>query len=142
MTDALSRLSRINRALDIKYAGSELIGPGAVCSTERGDTKGWGILVPGAGEWDFMGVNGALAQMNELAAEKHIAHSVRSLFPDLAAKVYPLFEQLRSGHSAFEDVEVRAAKTTGEPKDWLVTYSPVRAPGGAFLAVVALVRRR
>lgn len=146
MTDALERLARLNRALDVKYAAHNLVGP-VIEQVGWDDVSpeemGFAILTPhpNGRDWCYSAINHQLAEeMNGLPVANHIGRSVRSMYPDLAGTAYPMFEQLRAGERDSIEFQFEAVTAAGLGS-WLGTYAALRSEDGFFLNVHALVRK-
>jgi PAS domain S-box-containing protein len=83
-------------------------------------------------------VNDALAALIGIPADAQVGRCVRELLPDLPAEVdADLVRVLRTGEPLTE-VQVRGATRAqpGTPREWLVSYWPVHAEGGATVTGV------
>ncbi|MDQ3881407.1 MAG: PAS domain S-box protein [Chloroflexota bacterium] len=93
-------------------------------------------------EYRFLQINDTLAEINGLPADGHIGRSVRDVIPQpLAAAVEDLIGRVIETGEAVLDVSLVAAtpREPGRPRDWLVSYFPVRTDDGTLVGVGGVV---
>jgi PAS domain S-box-containing protein len=89
----------------------------------------------------YTAVNERLARINGLPAGTHLGRSVREVIPALADRIEPgLKRVLETGH-ALVGVEMLGmpAADASTPRDWSVTYYPIRDTDSKIVAVGATV---
>ena len=75
-------------------------------------------------DYRFLRVNGQLARMNGRPRDEHIGKTVRSLLPELAPVLEPIFEQVLATGKPVIDLEV-SGETPSQPgikRSWLASY--------------------
>jgi PAS domain S-box-containing protein len=88
----------------------------------------------------YLRVNAALAQINGVAAEGHVGHTVFEIVPDIAETMTRDIQQvLDRGVQLTRDVSGHTPAHGKELRHWLVSYYPLRAGGGPVFAVGTMV---
>jgi PAS domain S-box-containing protein len=89
----------------------------------------------------YVRVNETLAAINGLSADEHVGRSLRDVVADLADEIEPFHRQVLDTGEPVLDLEVdgHSALTPGEPRDWLVSYYPVRRSDGEKLGVGVVI---
>src|SRR5207302_8338613 len=86
----------------------------------------------------YVRVNDALARINGLHADEHYGRSLREVLGDeLAAEIEPYHRRvLETGEPILDlPVQGKTAAKPGEPRNWLVSYYPVRDASAATIGV-------
>ena len=90
----------------------------------------------------YVRVNEALARINGLPAEEHYGRSLRDVLGDELAKAIEPYHRrvLETGESVLElAIQGETAALPGEPRDWLVSYYPVRDAFGDIIGVGVVI---
>jgi len=90
----------------------------------------------------YVRVNEALAQINGLPAEEHYGRSLRDVLGDeLASTIEPYHRRvLETGEPLLElAIQGETAALPGNPRDWLVSYYPVRDAFGDIIGVGVVI---
>ncbi|HWJ30720.1 MAG TPA: GAF domain-containing protein [Gaiellaceae bacterium] len=93
-------------------------------------------------DFAYVHVNEALAAINGLPAEEHIGRSLRNVLgEELAATIEPYHRRvLETGEPILENAtEGETAESPGEPRNWLVSYYPVRDAFGDMIGVGVVI---
>jgi PAS domain S-box-containing protein len=90
----------------------------------------------------FVKVSNKLAAMNGPTVEEHVGRTVREMLPELADTVEPNYRRVLETGEPLEEVEFRGTRpaTSGEVRDWLASYYPVKNDEGRVLGVNAVVQ--
>jgi PAS domain S-box-containing protein len=92
-------------------------------------------------EGRFVRINAALAEIHGAPAAEHLGRTVGEVLPELAATVGPYLDDVLETGRPVADIEITRPSPADpdETEHFLVSYYPVRLPGGASLGVGATV---
>ena len=90
----------------------------------------------------YVRINERLAEINGVAVEDHIGHTMQEAIPAVADALEPIFRSVLETGEPILDLELHLA-TQGQPdviRDWLASYVPVRNQQGEMLGVNVMVQ--
>jgi PAS domain S-box-containing protein len=85
----------------------------------------------------YIRINERLAAINGVPAAAHLGRSLWEIVPDLADDVAPSYRRVLATGEPLLDVEI-TGRTAGRPDGeghWIVSFYPLKAPGGRVIAV-------
>lgn len=88
-------------------------------------------------EFRFVRINEFLAEVNGFPVSEHIGRTVQELLPELGGMQEQYFRQVVETGDPIRNVEVHG-RTPAQPdtdRAWLVSYYPLKAPGGEVLGI-------
>jgi len=93
-------------------------------------------------ELRYVRINKRLAAINGAAVSYHVGRSIRDVIPLAAPTIEPLFQQVVESGRPILDLEIchAGSKEPGAERNWLVSYYPVKGPGGAVVGVNAVMQ--
>ncbi len=93
-------------------------------------------------ELRFVRINEHMARINGRPVSEHIGKTLKEILPKIAIQVEPIYrEVIESGEPAL-DFEIHGVTPAApdSPKDWLVSYYPMKLPDGTVVAVGTVVQ--
>ncbi|MGH7128566.1 MAG: PAS domain-containing sensor histidine kinase, partial [Planctomycetaceae bacterium] len=93
-------------------------------------------------EFRYVSINQALAELDGLSVEQIVGRTLREvLTPEVADRVEPLYRRVIETGEPIDGMEVHGSThAPGGPRDFLVSYHPVKAADGGILGVNAAVQ--
>lgn len=90
----------------------------------------------------FIRINRRLAEINGLAPERHIGHTLRELFPEIENHVGHLYQKVISTGEPLINVETKAPAPVDPHvwRDWLLSLHPLKDQRGQVMGVNAIVQ--
>jgi two-component system cell cycle sensor histidine kinase/response regulator CckA len=79
-------------------------------------------------EMKYVRVNDKLAEFNGRPVASHLGRTFSEIVPEMAASLEPIVQRVFDTGAAISDLEITAATAAfpGEPRDWLVSFLPLR----------------
>jgi PAS domain S-box-containing protein len=92
-------------------------------------------------ELRFLRVNESLARIHGIGVQEHIGRTIAELAPDYAAAVEPTLRHVLVSGESVVDMEVEGTlnRALAAPRNWLVSFHPLRAANGHIDNIIVVV---